>query len=257
MLTVLSPAKTLEFDTPPPVGAYTQPVFLSEAEKLVETLRKRGPQELAALMNIRPALAELNHRRFREWHPRFDLDNAKQAIFAFRGDVYRGFRANELSDEDLRYAHEHLAILSGLYGLLRPLDLMQPYRLEMGTKLANPRGENLYQFWGDLLTDTVNTVLETHEQRVLVNLASNEYFSALKPKRIAGTIITPAFKDWKNGRLRTLAIYAKLARGSMARWIIEQRIEQPQQLTEFNQEGYRYAPEHSQDGRPVFVREPE
>jgi len=254
MLTILSPAKTLEFDSPARTTDHSHPQFVSDAQQLVEDLRARSPQQLAGLMGINSALAELNHERFKRWEPRFDLDNAKQAIFAFRGDVYRGFDVESLSDDALRFAQQHLAILSGLYGVLRPLDLMQPYRLEMGTKLPNPRGENLYQFWSSRITAALNEALSGHEHPVLVNLASQEYFSALDTKQLAGEIVTPTFKDWKSGRLRTIAIYAKVARGKMARWIVTNRIDHPERLPEFTDDGYRYSAEHSKPHTPVFVR---
>ncbi len=255
MLTVLSPAKTLDFETPPRFGTYTEPLFVAEANQLVQIARRLSPQQLSNLMGINPQLAELNHARFKSWRPEFDLDNAKQSIFAFRGDVYRGLAAGELGEPELQFAQDHLAILSGLYGLLRPLDLMHPYRLEMGTKLANPYGESLYQFWADRVTDKIAELLQSHQHPVLINLASNEYFSVINPKRLAATVVTPTFKHWKNGRLKTITIYAKLARGSMARWIVDQRADTPDRLTGFNRDGYYYAPEYSEEHRPVFVRE--
>ena len=254
MLTILSPAKTLEFDSPSRITQHSQPRFVSDAQQLVETLRNHSPQQLAGLMGINHKLAQLNHERFKRWEPRFDLDNAKQAIYAFRGDVYRGLDVDSLSDDALRFAQGHLAILSGLYGVLRPLDLMQPYRLEMGTKLPNQRGENLYQFWSHRITAALNEVLTAHETPVLVNLASQEYFSVLDTKQLAGETVTPVFKDWNSGRLRTVAIYAKVARGRMARWIVTNRVERPERLREFSDDGYRYSAEHSEPHRPVFVR---
>jgi len=254
MLIVISPAKKLDTETPAPLSDYTQPRLLSHSRELVDILRELDSFALAELMKLSMKLADLNMHRYQAWQPPFTLENAKQAIFMFRGDTYVGLDADTLDKDDLRFAQQHLRILSGLYGLLRPLDLIQPYRLEMGTKLANPRGANLYAFWNDHLTEALNQDA-THSPEVLINLASNEYFKAIDPKRFHGDIITPVFKEARAGGYRTIGLFAKRARGMMARYIIRHRIDEPEQLQAFTEAGYRFAPAMSTRNRWVFVRD--
>lgn len=254
MLMVLSPAKSLDFTTPVPVKTHSQPRFPKDAQVLVGLLRRRSPAELAQLMDISDALARLNFNRYAEWQLPFAPDNARQAVLAFDGDVYDGLAAKEWSAADLDFAQDHLRILSGLYGLLRPLDLIQPYRLEMGTRLANRRGKDLYAFWGNRLATAVNAELAVLPRPVLVNLASEEYFKALGVARIRGAVIQPVFEDWNGGRFRIVSFYAKRARGLMARFAIEQRLEAPEGLQAFTAAGYAFAPAASDDTTWVFRR---
>ena len=254
MLMVISPAKTLDFDTPAPSPQHTQPDFLDHSVALVRVLREQSPADIANLMSISDALATLNVGRFHDWQPVFTPDNAKQAVFAFMGDVYEGLDAATLNDSERDYLQQHLRILSGLYGLLRPLDLMQPYRLEMGTRLANPRGKNLYEFWGEIITDALNAKLAAAP--VLVNLASDEYFKSVKPKKLKATIITPVFQDLKNGQYKIISFYAKRARGLMARWATQHHISDAEQLKNFDSEGYAFVAEASDATTWVFRRDP-
>ncbi|MCL4103794.1 UNVERIFIED_CONTAM: hypothetical protein GTU68_029111 [Idotea baltica] len=208
-------------------------------------------------MGISKDLALLNHGRYTDWHPDFSPANAKQAILAFKGDVYLGLEAETFSEEDFAFAQDHLRILSGLYGLLRPLDLMQPYRLEMGTRLPVRRKKNLYQFWGDTLTNNLNALFEAHESKVLLNLASKEYFSALQPDKIKGEVISPVFKDWKNGQYKIISFFAKKARGRMTSWVMRHRVDAVETIKEFDLDGYAYHPELSEGGEWVFARKQE
>ena len=255
MLTVLSPAKTLDFDHPAPTRRSTQPRFLEQSAALVEDAQELRPEDIRELMGVSEKIAELNFRRFHNWATPFDRDNAKQALFAFRGDVYTGLDADSLEAEEIAFAQQHLRILSGLYGLLRPLDLMQPYRLEMGLKFVNRGGRNLYAFWGDSLTRSLNSELGRSGSRVLVNLASNEYFRALQPGDLDAELVTPVFKDLKNGKYKVISFYAKKARGQMARYILRERLNEPAGLREFAVDGYRYNPELSTAREPVFTRD--
>jgi cytoplasmic iron level regulating protein YaaA (DUF328/UPF0246 family) len=255
MLTVISPAKTLDFETAPTTRRSTRPQFLERASELVTEARELSPGDLRELMGVSDKIAELNHRRFMNWSEPFTLDNAKQAILAFKGDVYTGLEAETLSAGQLQFAQQHLRILSGLYGLLRPLDLMQPYRLEMGIRFATPGGSNLYEFWGDSLTRALNTQLGKSGSRVLVNLASNEYFKSLQPGALDAEIITPAFKDLKGGRYKVISFYAKKARGQMARYIIDNELNEPDGLRRFRRDGYRYNKAESTAREPVFTRD--
>ena len=254
MLIVLSPAKSLDYESPVKTRKFTQPQFLDDAEKLVSTLRDYNPDQLSELMNISPKLGELNVERYANWHQPFDTDNARQAAFAFTGDVYVGLDINSLSAADLDFAQKHLRILSGLYGVLRPLDLMQPYRLEMGTSLQTEAGINLYQFWGSRVTDALNACLEKQKQPVLVNLASNEYFRSVKEKALSADVISPVFKDYKNGQYKVISFYAKKARGMMAAWIIQNRVTRADDLQGFDVAGYKYSTRESSAGKPVFLR---
>lgn len=257
MLIVISPAKTLDFETPPTIGDFSIPDFLDQSETLVGELRGMTPPQLSELMGISAKLGDLNFGRFLEWSQPFTTDNAKQAVLAFKGDVYSGLQAESLSKKELNWAQKHLRILSGLYGLLRPLDLMQPYRLEMGTRFVNSRGKNLYEFWGSTITDALNEVLARDKHPVLINLASNEYYKSVQPERLGAEIITPVFKDWKGGKYKIISFYAKRARGLMTGFIIRNRITDPEQIKTFDDEGYSYNPAMSSAGEWVFVRDSE
>lgn len=255
MLMVISPAKTLDYTSPLATTEFTQPRFLEQSSQLIAVLRQLAPNELAELMKLSDKLAGLNVARFTEWQPDFNLDNARQAILAFKGDVYTGLDAQSLSAEDFDYAQQHLRILSGLYGVLRPLDLMQPYRLEMGTKLDNPKGKNLYEFWGERLTQSLNQCLAEQKSKVLLNLASNEYFKAVKPKQLDGTLINVDFKDFKNDQYKIISFYAKKARGIMARYVIQHKIDSVEALKDFTEQGYYYNTEQSKPDHLVFLRD--
>ncbi|WP_163560630.1 peroxide stress protein YaaA [Halomonas sp. NO4] len=254
MLSVISPAKSLDFETPPTTAHYTQPDFLDRSQTLVDILRDYSPQRLSELMGISDKLAGLNAARFAEWQPPFTPDNAKPAVQAFQGDVYQGLAADTFNEADNAFAQEHLRILSGLYGLLRPLDLIQPYRLEMGTKLENPAGKDLYAFWKPRLTEALSEAAAASGSPVLVNLASNEYFKAIDPKRLEARVVTPVFKDEKNGKLKIISFYAKKARGLMAAWMIRQRLDDPEGLKEFDVAGYRFNATLSEGDTLVFTR---
>jgi cytoplasmic iron level regulating protein YaaA (DUF328/UPF0246 family) len=258
MLFVISPAKALDFETPPTTTRHTQPDFLDEAEALIDVLREFSPQQVAELMGLSDQLATLNVARYASWSRPFDPANAKQAVLAFNGDVYEGLAAASLSEDELGWAQDHLRILSGLYGVLRPLDLMQPYRLEMGTRLATARGRNLYAWWGDTITTALRRVLdaqrEAGEPPVLVNLASEEYFKAVKADKLGARVITPVFEDWKGGRYRIISFYAKRARGLMCRYAITNRVADVDALKDFAVEDYAFAAEVSSDDRLVFRR---
>ena len=255
MLTVLSPAKTLDYETAPITQSATLPRFMDQSALLVEDARGLDPDAIRALMGVSEQIAHLNHERFMNWQSESNSDNAKQAVLAFKGDVYTGLQAETLSEDDLDFAQTRLRILSGLYGLLRPLDLMQPYRLEMGLKFANQRGKNLYEFWGEQLTDTLNADLVSAKTDVLINLASNEYFKAVKPKLLNADIITPQVKDLKNGQYKMISFFAKKARGVMARYIIDNRITEPEALKSFSEAGYYYSDAQSQGDQWVFLRD--
>jgi len=254
MLITLSPSKGQDFETPALSKTYSKPQALKDSELLIKELRKIRQQDIQQLMSVSENIARLNTDRYKSFKTPFTPKNAKQAIFAFKGDVYSGIDIEEYSDADLEYAQNHLRILSGLYGCLRPLDLIQPYRLEMKTKLHNVRGENLYQFWGDRITDKLNNVLEKQKQPVLVNLASNEYFKSVKPKQLKGRLLNINFKETKDGKTRVVAIFAKRARGMMTDFILRNRIEKPEDIKKFKQGGYRFHKELSDDKQWTFVR---
>jgi cytoplasmic iron level regulating protein YaaA (DUF328/UPF0246 family) len=258
MIIVLSPAKALDYDTPPTTDRYTRPDFLRHSRELIDVLRPLAPAEVAGLMKLSDQLASFNVARYASWTPDFSPANAKQAVLAFNGDVYGGLDARSLDDEALHWAQAHLRILSGLYGVLRPLDLMQPYRLEMGTRLATRRGRNLYDFWGSRITDALNVLLDGEREAggegVLVNLASEEYFKSVQPGRLGGRLVTPVFEDWSGGRYRIVSFYAKRARGLMSRYAIERRLESAEGLKAFAREGYAFAAQASDDARWVFRR---
>lgn len=255
MLIVVSPAKTLDYESPLATEKFTQPELIEYSKELIDVCRKLTPADVASLMKVSDKIADLNVGRFQEWSETFTTENSRQAILAFKGDVYTGLEAETLSDVDFEYAQKHLRMLSGLYGLLKPLDLMQPYRLEMGTKLANDKGSNLYQFWGNVITDKLNEAIAEQGDNVLINLASNEYFKAVKPKNLDAQVITPIFKDCKNGQYKVISFYAKKARGMMARYIIENRIESVVDLTKFDTAGYYFVEEESTPTDLVFKRE--
>jgi len=254
MLIVVSPAKKLDYETPSPTQKFTQSTLLDHSQELINCCVKLSPADLSSLMGISDQLAGLNAARFGEWSLPFTTDNAKQAVLAFSGDVYTGLQAYKFDDASFDFAQQHLRILSGLYGLLKPLDLVQAYRLEMGTKLDNDRGANLYQFWGDIITDHLNKALAEQGDDILINLASNEYFKSVKKKSLQANIITPAFKDWKNGQYKMISFYAKKARGLMANYIIENKISQINDLKQFNSAGYEYSESLSKVNDWVFTR---
>lgn len=254
MLVVISPAKNLDYDSPLPTDNYSQPRMLERAQELVDRCQALSPQQLSELMKISDKLAGLNAARFTEWHTPFTTNNARPAIYAFDGDVYSGLAAEKLSEEAISYAQEHLRILSGLYGVLRPLDLMQPYRLEMGTKLDTARGRTLYEFWGDEITDMLNEDLEAVKSDVVINLASQEYFSSVQPKRLNARVIAPVFKDEKNGQFKVISFWAKKARGMMARFIMTEQPKTVAELRQFNTGGYRFNADESTESELVFYR---
>jgi cytoplasmic iron level regulating protein YaaA (DUF328/UPF0246 family) len=255
MLAVISPAKRLDYKSAPTTDRHSLPVFLPDSKQLIKVLREKSPGEIAELMNLSTKLADLNYQRYGEWQTPFTPENAKQAALAFKGDVYLGLDAPTLNDRDWAWAQKHLRILSGLYGLLKPLDLIQAYRLEMGTKLPNPKGEDLYSFWGKKLTRALNESIAEQRQPLLVNLASTEYFEAVDESAIDARIITPTFKDLKNGRYQFLSFYAKKARGLMARYIITNRVSTLKGLKDFDAAGYYYSESQSRGDNWVFLRD--
>lgn len=255
MLIVISPAKSLDFKTPPVIPEFTIPEFLHESEKLIGQLKKLSPKKLSCLMSISADLGELNFKRFQEWHQPFTPENAKQAILAFSGDVYQGLDAASFSKEQLELVQSKLRILSGLYGILKPLDLMQPYRLEMGTKLKYYKSKDLYDFWNPLITKKINEAISESGNNILVNLASNEYFKSIDRKKLKAEIVTPDFKEYKNGDYKMVSFFAKRARGLMSRFIIETNISDPSDLLAFDAEGYSFNSRLSKPGNPVFTRE--
>ena len=254
MLMVLSPSKTMDHKTPSITKNYSIPEYLEKSEELVKVVRKKRSEELMDLMQISQKIAELNVNRFNSWHLPFIKENSKQAVLAFKGDVYSGLNANSFSENKLKFAQKHLRIISGLYGLLRPLDLMQPYRLEMGLKLKTTSAVDLYEFWGEKITDAINILLKKEDEPVLINLASNEYFKSINKDKIDCRLITPEFKDFKNGKYKMISFFAKKARGMMARYSIENNILDPNELKNFDYEGYSYNSELSKVNNWVFCR---
>ena len=248
---VISPAKKLDYASSVESPLTTQPALLEHSKELAQGLKALAPQAVSSLMSLSDKLGALNFERFQEWQTPFTKVNARPAVLAFKGDVYQGLDADSMSDDDLRWAQDHLRILSGLYGLLRPLDLMQAYRLEMGTKFANSRGADLYQFWGDTITDELNKT----DSSVLVNLASNEYFKSVRKKDISARIITPVFMDKKNDSYKIISFYAKKARGLMSSYIIRNRITEVEQIKSFDSDGYCYNAALSEVDKWVFVRD--
>ena len=255
MLIVLSPAKTLDYETPASTDSHSQPRFLPDSRLLVRELAAMAPADIAGLMGVSDQLAALNVARFAAWKTPFTPRNARQAVLAFDGDVYDGLAARELDEDALQWAQAHLRILSGLYGLLRPLDLMQPYRLEMGTRLANERGANLYAFWSDRIARVLDRELRAHEHRVLVNLASEEYFRAVDRRALRHRVVQPVFQERRGAGWRVISFNAKRARGRMARYAIERRVVDPQRLKAFDLDGYRYADAASDASTWVFRRD--
>jgi hypothetical protein len=254
MLIVLSPAKSLDYKTPVQVKAPTLPEFVSESAKLIADLKKLSPQDLAKLMGLSDPLAALNVGRYRDWSKKFTEENSKPAIYAFDGDVYDGFDVKTLNAKAVDFAQDHIRILSGLYGALRPLDLMQAYRLEMGTAFNNIRGKDLYAFWGSRVTDSLKKILEKQKKPALLNLASEEYFKVLQAKDLDCPVISPVFQDVKDGKYKIISFYAKRARGLMARYVVENRITDPADLKGFHLDGYKYFAAESKLDKPVFRR---
>ncbi|MEN0613293.1 peroxide stress protein YaaA [Klebsiella indica] len=254
MLILISPAKTLDYQSPLATARYTQPELLEYSQELINIARQLSAPQIGKLMSISDKLADLNATRFHDWHPDFTPANARQAILAFKGDVYTGLQAETFSEADFDFAQQHLRMLSGLYGVLRPLDLMQPYRLEMGIKLENAKGKDLYQYWGEVITDKLNQALKAQGDDIVINLASDEYFRAVKAKQLAGRIIKPVFLDEKNGKFKVISFYAKKARGLMSRYIIENRLTRPEQLARFDSEGYFFDADASGPDELVFKR---
>lgn len=255
MLTLISPAKSLDFESPLLTQEHSQADFLEHSQALIDELQHLSPIDIEKLMKISPKLALLNMQRFSDWQLPFNLDNARQALLAFTGDVYQGIAVENFSKQDLDFAQKHLRILSGLYGLLRPLDLIQAYRLEMGTTFANARGKNLYEFWGGILTEAINQELLQHEQKTIINLASNEYFKSVQEKKLNARLITPVFKDFKNGQYKIISFYAKKARGLMTAYIMQNKIDEAEKIKAFDSEGYYFCPEQSTENNWVFLRD--
>jgi hypothetical protein len=256
MLMVISPAKTLDFESAAVTSKSSQPRYLDDSAKLIERLRKMSTADIASLMKLSDKLAGLNAARYESWQTPFNSDNAKQAVLAFKGDVYTGLDADSLDEAGFDFAQQHLRILSGLYGVLKPLDLIQPYRLEMGTKLDNKVGKDLYAFWGSKLRESLEQD-EGLKDDVLINLASNEYFKAVEAKKLKARIITPVFKDWKNGQYKMISFYAKKARGLMSRYIIDNKVTEPDVIKQFDYEGYRFNEDMSKADEWVFIRDHE
>lgn len=254
MLTVISPAKTLDFESPNVTNAFSQPAHLTQSRKLIRRLRQLSASDLSQLMRVSDDIAELNQQRFKKWKTPFKPENARQAMFAFKGDVYIGLDAYSMTSDDVQFAQDHLRILSGLYGVLRPLDLIQAYRLEMGTRLDTEQSKNLYQFWDGRITGTLNQALRQSGTKTLINLASNEYFKSVKPKLLKAEVITPVFKDYRNDGYQVIGFFAKKARGMMARYLIDHRIDEPEALKDFNSGGYAFNPELSAAHEWVFTR---
>lgn len=255
MLFLISPAKALDYTTPAPVKTHTKPLFAGDAAELISVLREKSPQQVAELMNLSDALSGLNVARYQAWSPKFTARNSKQAVLAFDGDVYGGLDAKSMSAEDLDWLQQHLCILSGLYGVLRPLDQMQPYRLEMGTRLATARGKNLYQFWGRQIADYLNQRALADKSPVVVNLASEEYFKSVNLKALKPRVVTCVFEESKAGQHKVVSFFAKRARGLMVRFAVQHRVSTPLQLQTFDAEGYRFVPGASGPDRLVFRRQ--
>ncbi len=254
MLIIISPAKTLDFETPAITKTHTQPTLLDDSKMLIKSLKKYTPAEVSSLMCISDKLGVLNFTRFNDWKTPFTTKNAKQALLAFKGDVYTGLDPNSFTHEDFKFAQKHLRILSGLYGVLRPLDLIQAYRLEMETKFENKRGKDLYEFWGSQLTQQINTDLKKSKSQTLINLASNEYFKSIQSAEINARIITPVFKDYKNGKYKIISFFAKKARGLMSAYIIKNKMTDAEQIKSFKTGGYKFYKSESDDSNWVFQR---
>lgn len=256
MLLVVSPAKNLDLDSPIPALRTTRPALMDDTLQLAAVLKKMSPEELSQLMNISPKLARLNHERFQAWQPPFSPANARPAVLTFAGDVYQGMDATTFTAEDFAFAQHHLRILSGFYGLLRPLDLIQPYRLEMGTRLQTRRGNDLYTFWGERITEQINALLRRERSQGLVNLASQEYFKSINTRLLDVPVIEPVFKDYKNGQYKIISFFAKKARGMMSAYVIRNRLDRLEDLKQFTGGGYGFCREQSTATRWVFTRRP-
>lgn len=254
MLIVVSPAKTLDYTTPPKIKKFTIPDYLNDSAELIHRMRELSSLDISELMKVSTKIADLNFDRFEVWNKKFTEKNAKQAVLAFKGDVYTGLDAESFTAKDFAFAQKHFRMLSGLYGLLRPLDLMQAYRLEMGTRLSNERGKNLYEFWGDTVTEGLNAQLKEIKSKYLINLASNEYFKVVKPKVLKGEIITPAFKELKNGEYKMIGVYAKKARGLLSRYIIQNQLSDIEDIKSFDLQGYKFNKKVSKGNDWVFTR---
>ena len=255
MLILLSPSKSLDYETPAQTDQFTEPEFLEDAKELIDKLRQFSHEELRDLMGISENLADLNYDRYQEFSTPFTPENAKQALLAFDGDVYRDFRLNEYSEEDFSFLQKHVRTLSGLYGLLRPLDLMQPYRLEMGTKLETERGKNLYEFWGSSITESINAALEAQGDDIILNLASNEYFRSVKKRELNGRILDVKFRDLRGDTYRTITFYLKRLRGTMSDFVVRNRVTDPEDLKKFNERNYYFSDERSTEDEFVFLRD--
>lgn len=252
MIILLSPAKSLDFTRPLQTNVTSKPEFIEQANSLAVELEKYSTVQLRELMNISNSLAALNFERYKNWHTEIKNAQTKQAVRAFIGEAYRGLKAEDMNEEDLMYAQDHLRILSGLYGILRPLDTIQPYRLEMGTKIEIGEFKNLYKFWNDEITNSINRALGNSE--TVINLASNEYFKSVNRKKLKANVITPEFKEYKNGVIKMITVYAKNARGQMTNFIIKNRIEEPEQIKAFDINGYQFDVNSSDENKWVFVR---
>lgn len=254
MLIVLSPAKSLDYESPLPIKRSTTPRFLDESEELVEVMAAKSPDEIGSMMELSSDLANLNWTRFQEWDRTMEPKAARAAVLAFKGDTYLGLDVSQWSTRDFTFAQRHLRILSGLHGVLRPLDRINPYRLEMGSKVATSRGKNLYEFWGDSITEALASELEGQSPKVLVNCASKEYFKAVRPKKLDATVVTPHFLDMNNGEYKTIGFFAKRARGAMASHLVRERASSMKAVTRFAGLGYEFSPDRSTRTNPVFLR---
>jgi len=253
MIAVLSPSKTLDFETAG-AEALNSPIFRKQSKELVSELQKKSKKDLMKLMSISEKLGELNYQRYQNFSDRYTTENSKSAVHAFKGDVYLGLEAESLTDKELKFSQEHIRILSGLYGILKPLDKMQPYRLEMGTKLKNKQGKNLYAFWGDQITEALNKEFENHQEKILVNLASQEYFDAINTDKLNARVVNVDFREYRDGKLRFISFNAKKARGMMARYIIKNKVDSFKKLQVFNMDGYKLQGDSSDDDKLCFVR---
>ena len=255
MIALIAPAKRLDYDSDLSVEDFSIAEHLKESKKLIKELQKKSPEDLSSLMGLSENLSILNFERNMNWQvPKKPSNEVRQAIFAFKGDVYVGLDSETLSKSDIKYAQKNLAILSGLYGLLKPLDLMYPYRLEMGTKMKNDNGKNLYEFWGNKITTSINALAKKNNSKGIINLASVEYFSSVKTENLDLPVYSPVFKDFKNGKYKIISFFAKKARGSMARFVIQNKIKNPADLNKFNLDGYKYSAKDSSEYSPVFLR---
>ena len=255
MIALIAPAKRLDYDSDLSIEDFSIAEHLKESKKLIKELQKKSPEDLSSLMGLSENLSILNFERNMNWQvPKKPSNEVRQAIFAFKGDVYVGLDSETLSKSDIKYAQKNLAILSGLYGLLKPLDLMYPYRLEMGTKMKNENGKNLYEFWGNKITTSINALAKKNNSKGIINLASVEYFSSVKTENLDLPVYSPVFKDFKNGKYKIISFFAKKARGSMARFVIQNKIKNPADLNKFNLDGYKYSAKDSSEYSPVFLR---